>query len=160
MKRVITLMIFGLITISLFGCDSKKTHQPERSITDNSSVEQNQKSKVEKQLTEDEAIYKTIQHHNNKIESIKGFMFTETTAVNQKVSKEIDIGGRCCITTQLDQTVEIEQDGQSYIVTLKEDYNMTLNDKKMVSYWKYKVSIHEVKLMEKDESGYSVMVIK
>jgi hypothetical protein len=118
-------------------------------------------SRKEKKLTKDEALVKAIEHHNTSVEVKSDYDFPATIKEGNTVTKEVKVGGPAPgVTLNLEMTAEGKKEGDKYIVILTEDYNATVSGTKAISYWKYEVSTHGVKLMDKKENGNSVKGIK
>lgn len=160
MKKIVFRLLLSLLLLFLFAC-SIKSNTEGSTVKDRTVKEQKNLTDKDKVLfTQGEALLRTIRYHNTSDEPINGHTFSVTMSEHDKISQKVQIGGKCCQTTQLDQTVDIDKKNNLFLVTLKENYNMNINGREMISYWKYEVSSEKVKLLEKDESGFSVYQMK
>jgi hypothetical protein len=64
------------------------------------------------------------------------------------------------VTGTLTTTVNASSEPETYIVTLTKRWNLTFNDKKLVGYWKYKVTPQAVQLIESDDNTDLVQLVK
>jgi hypothetical protein len=110
--------------------------------------------------TKEQALVKAIEYHNNSTEVKSDFDFPTTIKSEETVSIDIEVGGPKGSTTQLDMTVNAENKDGLYIVTLTEDYNVTVSGTNVISYWRYEVANDKVKLLDKKEKGNLVKIIK
>ncbi|MFN7250223.1 MAG: hypothetical protein ACK4M9_05450 [Anaerobacillus sp.] len=110
--------------------------------------------------TKEHALVKAIEYHNNSTEVKSDFDFPTTIKSEETVSIDIEVGGPKGNTTQLYMTVNVENKDGSYIVTLTEDYNVTVSGTNVISYWRYEVANDKVKLLDKKEKGNLVKIIK
>ncbi|MGD9678524.1 MAG: hypothetical protein AB7V16_09285 [Vulcanibacillus sp.] len=109
----------------------------------------------------DNALLKVVEHHNSLAEVQSDYIFPITIKEGDTVAKEVNIGGPSPgATVILEMTVAIEKEDDEYLVILTEDYNITVNGKDAISYWKYKVSADEIMLLDKKENGNLIRIIK
>lgn len=114
-------------------------------------------------LTQSEAIIKAIEEHNKSNEVISDIVFPLTIKPGEVISRKVRVGGPPPgLTLNIKLSVDAEKTGSIYNVTLIEDYNIQDYFEKETarSYYTYEVSIDDVKLIEKDESGNWVYTIK
>jgi hypothetical protein len=162
LKKIVFRLMLVLLFPSLFACSIDYNTE---GITGNDQIIKGQKiinhtHKDKEIFTKGEVLQRTIRYHNTSDEPINGHTFSVSMSEHDKTSQKVQIGGKCCQTTQLDQTVIIEYENNLFLITLKENYNMKINGREMISYWKYEVSTEKVKLLDKDESGFNVYLIK
>jgi hypothetical protein len=152
MKRIILLLFSITLLFGLMACSSE-----DNTSNDEEKVETTEE---EKELTRDKALVRAVEYHNASEEIESNFDFPVTIKSGEKVSKEVEIGGPAGSTTRLDMRVDVEKTDEAYTVTLTEDFNAIVGEKKAISYWEYEVSNSEVKLIDKKEYGNLVKLIK
>lgn len=158
MKRV-TIFILAIMLTFLFACSSNDSRnnsddfEKKQKIIKESNVNNNE-------FTKDDAILKVIKYHNTSDDVEFGYEFPISIKENNPVTTQIDSGGRHGSKLLLKQTVEVIKNKNEFIITLKEDYNIKIQGKDVISYWKYDVSSNNLKLIEKNEGGKAIQVIK
>lgn len=147
MKKLLMVGLLFILSITFFGCSSISGN--EGNIADGENA-----------LSMNDATVKTVQYHNSS--RVKSFFdFPTTIKEGDTVTKEITVGGKYPgLTLKVDLTVKVNKEDDKYIVLLKEDYNIKINGKKAISFWKYVVSKDNVVLLDKSEDGYLVNTIK
>jgi hypothetical protein len=64
------------------------------------------------------------------------------------------------VTGTLATTVDTTSEPEAYTVTLTKRWNLTFNDKKLIGYWKYKVTPQGVQLIESEDNTDLVQLVK
>ncbi|MCP8615461.1 hypothetical protein [Salirhabdus salicampi] len=159
-KKQFFISVGIILSTALAGCGTNDNNLANAS--EGNSPEANQVVNEEENdlFTKEDAVASTIVYHNASNEVKSNFDFPTTIKPEEQFSQEIEIGGKQGNTTQLEMAVNVEGENGSYIVTLTEDYNITVNETMATSYWKYEVSKNSVKLLEKKEEGNIVKIIK
>lgn len=76
-------------------------------------------------------------------------------------TKELPTGGPAGTTTKVKFMTKAEKTSDAtYIVTLIKDWGLSLNDKNVESYWKFKVTPDNVNLIEKVDNDYIPHMVK
>lgn len=80
---------------------------------------------------------------------------------NDTVTKELPIGGKQASTAEVKFTTKVESsDKSTYLVTFTKDWGITVNGTYVKSFWKYRVTQDNIKLIESVDNDNLPNIIK
>jgi Na+-transporting methylmalonyl-CoA/oxaloacetate decarboxylase gamma subunit len=157
MKNLVLAFLIVFAITSMYGCSQITKTEIKK---DDSEAQENIEIQNDELEKKDEAITKAIQYHNGS-EDVKTPYTFPIIKEGDTIWKVVHVGGRYPGNTfDLEMTIEVKHTGNHYVVILIEDFNAVINDKKVLSYWEYEVTGENVKLIDKNEGGYFIQMIK
>jgi hypothetical protein len=136
MKKIISLITFVCVCISIVGC------------VKNSSIASNNVGN--NTFDEGKAISMVIKDH-----------LDFPTRPSDTLSKELPTGGPQGSIAKVKFTTKVEPYGKdTYLVTLTKDWGITVNGKYAKSSWKYTVTPNSVALLERIDNDYLPNIMK
>lgn len=159
MKKWFVLSI--LLSLMVAGCEAKsevvQVNENQQQVAQNQDNKQTDK---QEKLTKQEALRQVISFHNSNDQVEMVHAFPADIKDGETLSKDVEIGGPIGSKAKLSQTANVVIQNGTFIVSLTQDYHMSINNTKAINRWKYELSNTGIKLIEKEEHGNAIRIIK